>query len=93
MTTMATSIKIDDELKGRVQHLANARDRSAHWIMREAIKQYVDREEARESLYEEARLAWQEYQQDGLHVTGEEVIEWLESWGTDRETAPPECHV
>ena len=47
---MATSIKIDDELKGRVQHLANLRQRSLHWIMREAIAQYVEREEARESF-------------------------------------------
>ncbi|MDB5711180.1 MAG: Transcriptional regulator, CopG family [Sphingomonas bacterium] len=90
---MATSIKIDDELKGRVQHLANARDRSAHWIMREAIKQYVDREEARENFHQEALLSWKEYQETGLHVTGEELIAWLESWGTDKETAFPECHV
>lgn len=38
---MATSLKIDDELKTRVQHLASVRDRSPHWIMREAIKQYA----------------------------------------------------
>ena len=36
----ATSIKLDDELKGRVQRLAEVRRRSAHWIMREAIAQY-----------------------------------------------------
>ena len=33
---MATSIKIDDELKSRIQHLASLRQRSSHWIMREA---------------------------------------------------------
>ena len=47
---MATSIKIDDGLKARVQHLADLRRRSAHWIMREAIAQYVACEEARESF-------------------------------------------
>ncbi len=45
----ATSIKLYDELKGRVQHLADARRRSSHWIMREAIAQYVEREEKREA--------------------------------------------
>ncbi len=44
---MATSVKIDDELKGLMQNLAGLRHRSAHWIMREAIAQYVEREEAR----------------------------------------------
>ena len=35
---MATSVKLDDELKNRIQHLAKVRHRSAHWIMREAIR-------------------------------------------------------
>ena len=36
---MATSLKIDDTLKGRVWHLASQRRRSSHWIMLEAIRQ------------------------------------------------------
>ena len=35
---MATSVKLDDALKKRIQHLADVRHRSAHWIMREAIR-------------------------------------------------------
>jgi predicted transcriptional regulator len=89
---MATSIKIDDELKGRVRHLAGLRDRSPHWIMREAIKQYVDREEARESFLEEARSSWADYQATGMHLTGEEVARWLADWGTDRDKGMPDCH-
>ena len=34
---MATSLKIDDELKARIKQLARLRQRSAHWIMHEAI--------------------------------------------------------
>ncbi|MDR0275018.1 MAG: CopG family ribbon-helix-helix protein [Burkholderiaceae bacterium] len=89
---MATSLKIDDALKGRVQHLAHRRRRSAHWIMREAISQYVDREEARENFKEEALAAWEDYQETGLHLTGDEVFAWLRTWGTDEERAIPECH-
>jgi predicted transcriptional regulator len=89
---MATSIKIDDELKGRVQHLAGARQRSAHWIMHEAIKQYVEREEARESFKQEALASWKTYQETGRHLAGQEVRTWLNTWGTDGETELPECH-
>lgn len=89
---MATSIKIDDALKARIQQLATLRRRSAHWIMREAIEQYVNREEARESFRAEAEIAWQAYQLDGRHLTGQEVRAWLNTWGTDSEAAPPECH-
>ena len=53
MTTSAirpVAIKIDDAMKGRVKRLADARHRTAHWLMREAITQYVEREEKREAF-------------------------------------------
>lgn len=89
---MATSLKIDDALKSRVQHLAAQRRRSAHWIMLEAIEQYVEREEARERFAQEALASWSAYKETGRHLTGEEVRTWLNTWGADDETAPPECH-
>jgi predicted transcriptional regulator len=89
---MATSVKIDDELKSRVQHLADLRQRSAHWIMREAIAQYVEREEARESFKQEATASWNAYQDTGRHLTGQELRSWLNDWGTEAEAALPECH-
>lgn len=92
MLRMATSIKIDDALKGRIQRLADTRRRSAHWIMREAIEQYVEREEARANFEAEALASWESYRETGLHLTGEEARNWLETWGTDGETGAPECH-
>jgi len=89
---MATSLKIGDALKGRVQQLANQRRRSAHWIMLEAIQQYVEREEARESFRQEAEASWEAYRQTGRHMTGEEVAEWLTGWGTASEKEIPDCH-
>lgn len=89
---MATSVKLDDELKNRIQRLANVRHRSAHWIMREAIRDYVEREEARESFKQEALASWTAYQETGQHLTSQEVRNWLNSWGTDTEMELPECH-
>lgn len=89
---MATSLKIDDTLKARVQQLASQRRRSPHWIMLEAIQQYVEREEARESFKQEALASWAACQETGRHLTGREVGNWLDTWGTEDETAVPECH-
>ncbi|PIO98716.1 Transcriptional regulator, CopG family [uncultured Pleomorphomonas sp.] len=89
---MATSLKIGDGLKSRVQQLADRRRRSAHWIMLEAIEQYVQREEARESFRQEALASWEAYRETGRHLTGEEVRAWLNTWGTDDEKTVPECH-
>ncbi len=89
----ATSIKIDDELKGRVQHLAEARRRTSHWIMREAIAQYVEREEKREAFKQDALRAWEDYQRTGLHLTLEEVDDWLAKLEAGEDAEPPKCHV
>lgn len=70
---MATSVKLDAELKSRLDRLAGVRRRSAHWIMREAIRQYVEREEARESFKQDALEAWQEYRETGRHLTLDET--------------------
>jgi len=88
----ATSIKLDDDLKERVRHLADARRRTSHWIMREAIAQYVEREEKREALIRDTVKAWEEFQATGLHATAEEVDKWLASWGTENELPAPVCH-
>jgi predicted transcriptional regulator len=89
---MAASVKIDDDLKERIQHLAGLRQRSAHWIMREAIQQYVEREEARESFRQEALASWQAYRETGQHLTGQEARAWLDTWGTGDEKDAPGCH-
>lgn len=88
----ATSVKLDNDMKGRVQHLAEARKRTSHWIIREAISQYVEREEKREALRQDNLKAWEEFQETGLHATVEEVDKWLASWGTENELPAPECH-
>ena len=90
--TSPTSLNLDDELKDRVQQLAEARGRSSHWIMREAIAQFVEREEKREALRQETLEAWNEFEATGLHVTGAEVEKWLSTWGIDDELSAPECH-
>ena len=89
---MATSVKLDDGLKSRVQQLADARNRSAHWIMREAISDYVEREETKEIFKQEAMASWKAYQENGRHLTDKEVSDWLGNWGTDDETELPPCH-
>lgn len=42
---MATSIKLEEGLKNSIQNLANLRNCSPHWIMRQAINDDVEREE------------------------------------------------
>jgi predicted transcriptional regulator len=86
------SVKLDPDIRARVENLAEARHRSSHWVMREAICQYVDREEKREAFRLDTIKAWEEYQETGLHATAAEVDTWLASWGTENELPAPICH-
>jgi predicted transcriptional regulator len=92
VTTTAVAVKIDADIKKRLKNLAEAKQRSAHWLMCEAINQYVEREEKRASFRQDAMSAWEEYRETGLHVTGEEVVNWLKTWGTGNEKDVPKCH-
>lgn len=92
-TTSTTSLKLDPETKQRIQRLASARRRSAHWLMREAIRQYVEREEEREALRQAALDAWENYQATGLHVTADEADTWLAGLEAGENTEAPECHI
>lgn len=86
------AIKIDEDIKARLRRLADARQRTPHWLMREAISQYVDREERREAFREDALAAWKAYRETGLHLTANEADTWLADLEQGRDGEPPECH-
>lgn len=92
-TPATTSLKLDSELKERVQKLASARRRSAHWIMCEAVEQYVGREEKREQFRQDALAAWNDYQATGLHATADEADAWLARLEAGEVAEAPECHL
>jgi len=91
-TPSTTALKLDSSIKKRVQRLATARRRSPHWLMREAIAEYVEREEKREEFRQAALAAWEHYQTTGLHVTGEEANAWMAKLESRKDSAPPKCH-
>jgi len=86
------SVKLDQDTRDRIEHLAQSRRRTAHWIMREAITQYVEREEKREAFRQDTLKAWNEYRSTGLHVTAEEADAWLNRLEQGDDVEPPECH-
>lgn len=88
-----TSLKLDPEMKERIQRLASARRRSPHWVLREAVEQYVEREEKREQFRQAALAAWNHYETTGLHATAEEADAWLSKLEAGKDAAAPKCHV
>jgi predicted transcriptional regulator len=88
----STSIKLSDGLRERVQAIAEDEDRSANWLMNDAISKYVDRKEHRKALRQQMRDAHEEYQRTGLHLTQDEVREWMEKRARGERASMPKLH-
>jgi predicted transcriptional regulator len=88
----ATTLVIDDALAERVARIAEDRDLSIQMLMVSAISDYVERAEARAKLVREGDEAWAEYRRTGLHLTGDEIQDWLKSWAADKNAVAPKCH-
>lgn len=85
-----TGVKLETAMKLRLEKLSELKDRSVHWLMKEAIAQYVENEEQAEKLKQETLNRWQEIEQDRV-ISNESVMAWLDTWGTDHETERPSC--
>lgn len=90
--THNVTVRLETAMHERIRSLAENRQRTPHWMLREAVREYVEREEKREAFREAALTSWQDYEATGLHLTGEEVIAWVENWGTSNAPEAPECH-
>jgi predicted transcriptional regulator len=66
-------IKLDEETTKRLKTLAQQRSRSAHWLMRAAILDYLDREEILEKEKKEDMERWERYVFTGKAISEEEA--------------------
>jgi predicted transcriptional regulator len=78
MATTTVGVKLDDETRARLKKLGEAKRRSAHWLMREAIDRYLQAEERYEQEKAEDLARWQRYLETGAHSTHEEMTTWLD---------------
>lgn len=83
MGTKAVSVKFSSEEIARLATIAGKRDRSAHYLMREAITEYLSREEFKLSLSEEADEAWRDYKESGEFISLDRAVAWVKSGETE----------
>jgi predicted transcriptional regulator len=83
------AVKLDPRIRERLQALGQAKRRSPHWLMVEAIRLYVEREEEIERARAETRERLARYDTTGEYIADEDVQAWLRTWGTPNEQQPP----
>ncbi len=75
-TTMG--VKLDEETRNRLKVLGKARKRTPHWLMKSAILEYLEREEAHEAEKREDMERWNRYLQTGEVISNDEMMSWLD---------------
>lgn len=86
------SIKLETAQKNYLAQIAKEKDRSVHFLLCQAVKEFIEREQAQTHLYETAKAASEHYRATGLHTTHEEMKAWAQSLGSKSELPPPTCH-
>jgi len=57
--------------------------------MKEAIRQFIEREESAEAIRKETLERWEKYQSAGEAVDHEAGSAWMDTWGTAEERQCP----
>lgn len=83
-----TSVRIQDDLKEPLEDLAKKLNRSKNWLINEAVKQYISRQESDAQKWKDTLQAIDSVS-NGDVIEGDKVNAWLNSWGTNNETKPP----
>ncbi|MBS9386536.1 CopG family ribbon-helix-helix protein [Dolichospermum lemmermannii CS-548] len=83
-----TSFRLDDDLQEKLETTANRTKRSKGWIINDALRRYIEQEELKQRILAETQEALADIEASRV-VSGEEVMKWLETWGTAVETKAP----
>ncbi len=73
MGTTTMGVKLDDMTRARLKELGELKHRSPHWLMKDAIHQYLDAEERYEREKAEDLARWQRYLETGTALPHAEV--------------------
>lgn len=84
-----TSFRLDEDLQEKLEATAARLQRSKGWIINDALRRYIEREELKQRMLAETEEAIADIQA-GRVVSSAEVIKWLETWGADNEIKAPE---
>lgn len=91
-TSGSVTIKLDETDRIRISTLASTKKRTPHYLMKEAILEYVKKEEARQNFITAAETAFEHYKETGLHITLNEFSTWVDDIQQNPAAPVPACH-
>lgn len=86
------TVKLELSERERIKSIAAFRNRTPHFIMKEAIQQYLDHAEIEQNFISAGQSSWQDYESTELHITLEEAKKWAKKLPVDQGAALKACH-
>ncbi|MBF0186612.1 MAG: ribbon-helix-helix protein, CopG family [Magnetococcales bacterium] len=83
-----TSFRLQNDLAEILDQKAKELDRSKAWIINEALRAYFQQQNLEKERWLETMDALDSIK-DGDLIEGDKVDDWLQSWGSEDEKAPP----
>lgn len=91
-TSSTVTIKLDAADRDRIASLAGLKNRAPHYLMKEAILDYVKREEARQNFIKAGLESYEHYKETGQHITLDEFSNWVDAVQQNSDAPTPACH-
>ena len=79
MAVSSVAVKLENDIKERIHSLGKIKDRSSHWLMKQAILDYLEKEERSEKEKNEDKLRWEHYADTGEAIMHDDMKNWLNS--------------
>ena len=83
-------VKLDAQTQQRLKAVASSLDRAPHWVMKTALTDYLERQEAFLRQKEEDDDRWRRFQETGQAIEQQRVMQWLDALAAGREDSCPE---
>lgn len=87
------TVKLSARERDGIKTIATLRNRTPHFIMREAIQVYLKQAESEQLFVQAALLSREHLKKTGLHVTQDEFSAWVNTIQKNPKTPMPVCHI
>ena len=83
---------LSPDLEKRLARVAERMGKSSTRLLEAALAYFLDQVETEQEINADSEESLRDYEETGLHVTNEEVMDWLERVAKGDDVPPPEPH-
>lgn len=93
LKSASIAVEVDDDSLLELTRVAEAEGITQDDAIKHAIRFYLDHGDGYRAMLRDGTNAWAHFKQTGLHVTNDEIGDWIAELDAGNDDAePPACH-